>query len=645
MSHRRIAATTAQLLIPLVLTWPSSRAASQSVNRQRVAITAGPNVQVSKARSEAAHYENLATGDPAHAGRMISCIHVYPRVAPLNFEQQCYTTFDAGKNWEPTLRVAEGTGNGDPTEAYGRGDTVYVVALILGDTTKLDSTALNKTQIFRSTDGGRAWEVTSKFAFIDREFVAVDRTNGKYGGRVYVVGNGSVSGVDGQRLSSLQLFRSTDGGRTFQGPEGAAYMDGVSPMGIGTGVVLSDGTLVAMFGVSKRGRTQNVDAHEQSLGPNGEMRAVTSTDGGETFTKSVVVASYFADRRRSEGGMLGQLVVDPGSVAFKDRVYLVWPALIEDRIQINLSYSADKGKTWSKPVVVNDDRNPADAGKGPDHLLPAVGVNKDGVVLVTWADRRESSDNFGWRLRAAASLDGGETFSASVPIASASNAYPASTAWDVGVSATSPATGGITLSANIDPFYVSGGHTTGMAVDASGAFFPTWVDNRTGVAQLWTAPVTVSGAVVKNGSPELAAVEDVSKQTKIEVASRTFDQRTGVLSIRARLRNASKDTIVTPAMLRVRTLESQLGVPEVVGADNGEKGTGAIWDLSSLLRNGTLPPGARSQERTFEFRLNGLRGLRPGREFQSRVMTSDMTIYGKIRKARAVMADSSDRRP
>src|ERR1051325_11676337 len=287
-------ATHARWLALCLALAPLTPTHGQSVNRQRVGITAGPNVQVSKARGDVAHYENLAAGDPAHPGRMISCIHVYPRTSPVGFEQQCYTTFDGGKTWDPTLRIAEGTGNGDPTEVYGRGDTVYVVALILGDTTKLDSASTNKTQVYRSVDGGRRWEMVSKFTFIDREFVTAARTNGKYGGRVYVIGNGSVSGVDGQRLSAMQLYRSSDGGKTFQGPAGAAYMDGVGPMGIGTGVVLSDGTLVGMFGVTKRGRSQSVDEHEQTLGPNGEMRAITSTDGGETFTKSVTVASYFA---------------------------------------------------------------------------------------------------------------------------------------------------------------------------------------------------------------------------------------------------------------------------------------------------------------------------------------------------------------
>src|SRR5207248_2422144 len=139
------------LLIPcLALALPvcvARPAEAQSVNRQRVTITAGPNVHVSKARSTQAHYESLATGDPAHPGRMISCIHVYPRGGLAGFEQQCYTTFDGGKAWEATLRVAEGTGNGDPTEAYARGDTVYVVALVLGDTLKPDSSR-NKTTVY-----------------------------------------------------------------------------------------------------------------------------------------------------------------------------------------------------------------------------------------------------------------------------------------------------------------------------------------------------------------------------------------------------------------------------------------------------------------------------------------------------------------
>ena len=36
-----------------------------------------------------------------------------------------------------------------------------------------------------------------------------------------------------------------------------------------------------------------------------------------------------------------------------------------------------------------------------------------------------------------------------------------------------------------------GGDTAGLAADALGIFHAAWVDNRTGVPQLWTATVSV----------------------------------------------------------------------------------------------------------------------------------------------------------
>src|SRR5207302_3639106 len=127
------------------------------------------------------------------------------------------------------------------------------------------------------------------------------------------------------------------------------------------------------------------------------LHVITSRDGGVSFDPSHKIADVALDRPRSEGGILNQLAADPGSKAFKDRLYAAFPAIVDDRIQIQLSYSADKGKTWSKPTLVNDDRSPEKGGHGPDHLLPSVAVNKDGVVLVTWYDRRDAKDNLGWR--------------------------------------------------------------------------------------------------------------------------------------------------------------------------------------------------------------------------------------------------------
>jgi hypothetical protein len=112
------------------------------------------------------------------------------------------------------------------------------------------------------------------------------------------------------------------------------------------------------------------------------------------------------------------------------------------------------------------------------------------VVLVTWYDPREPGDNLGWRLRGAASLDGGETFTASEPLADVANTYLPTTQWptrDRIAGINLPSSGPPSLWVDLSSCFITGGHTSGLAVDANGTFHPTWVDHRTGVAQLWTA--------------------------------------------------------------------------------------------------------------------------------------------------------------
>ena len=643
MSNRRTFSALLPAAVAAGAAWLGTAALdAQSVHRAQAAITAGPNVHVSRSFATLIHNENLAIGDPTHPGRMISCSMVYPKDPGKLAMQYCYVTFDGGKTWDPTLKIAEGRVNGDPTAVYGAGDDVYVVALVIKDLDKPkdpDPDAPRdeaRTVVYKSADGGKTWAEASRFQFIDREFILRDATGGKYNGRLYVLGQGSVRGIGGRedrRAYSLQMFRSLDNGKSFNGPVHAAYPDGTIINGVGTGAVLSDGTIVMLFGHTKKGRAQNLE-EEPTVGPNAELHVISSADGGETFQKSSKITDWRVDRQRSEGGVLGQLVADAGSKPFKDRLYAVWPAIVTDRLQVQFAYSADKGKTWSKPAVINDDRSPEEKGKGPDHLLPSVAVNKDGVVLVTWYDRREAKDNLGWRLRGAASLNGGETFSSSVPIADSTNAYPQTTPWDLRSYASSDdKTSTVTIGVAIDSFYISGGHTTGLAADADGTFHPTWIDNRNGTAQLWSASVKVDGPVVKHGAAELADLEDVSQWVTFEMSNPTFDRATGKLSLTAQVKNQSKHTIETPVKVRVLTLEAGLGVPRITNADNGESGTGAVWDFTKLVAGGTLAPMKLSEPRTLTFQLSDVRGIKPGKNFEYRLMNIDARVFSKLRKA------------
>src|ERR1043166_2761398 len=171
------------LIILAVLAAPAARAQSAARTSQpsSSAIVVGPNVQVSKSFSKLAHYENLAAGDPDHAGRLLACATVaHEDMASQGYH--CYVSFDGGKAWSSVLEFDEGPRNSDPAMTYGRGDTVFVVNEYTPGGNQ------SRMEIYRSADGGKTWSRSATFPWIDRQAVVVDKTDGRYAGRTYISG-------------------------------------------------------------------------------------------------------------------------------------------------------------------------------------------------------------------------------------------------------------------------------------------------------------------------------------------------------------------------------------------------------------------------------------------------------------------------
>jgi hypothetical protein len=106
-------------------------------------------------------------------------------------------------------------------------------------------------------------------------------------------------------------------------------------------------------------------------------------------------------------------------------------------------------------------------------------------------------------------MDGGEIFQPSVRVSEAPASFAESN-WRVSQFTTGgghpdPDTRGSNFSGalRVD---IWPGHTVGMTAAADGKFFPFWVDNRTGVGQIWAAPVSVAGRAYRNGSVVLRFV-------------------------------------------------------------------------------------------------------------------------------------------
>jgi hypothetical protein len=578
-------------------------------------ISVGANVHVSRMRDSLVHDEVLMDADPRDPSRLIGCsiAHVPGRRSLVTV---LYASNDGGKSWRPTVTDTTEMA-GDPVCVFGEGGKAYFISISYGS-----GATANTMKVFRSSDYGETWAAPITLARVpDRPAMIVDRTGGKYNGRVYIAYNGAgeVLGIDAKtKKTGLALVYSTDGGATFSSPVMRAILSGDSDSGWPLDAeILSDGTLVIFY-------KQCVTA----ICSRSQLKVLMSRDGGETIEPAIVAA----DMNHPDGNNnVTNSAVDASNGPFRDRLYATWHDARAGRYQIYSVYSVDKGKTWSKPRVVNDDREwpVGDDGKrGPNHDKPQIVVNKDGVVGIMWADRRDSPGDNGYNIRMSASLDGGDTWLPSVRVSSKPMAAAIDEPWAFDPSSSpgdSTSRRPISVSVRRSE-WDAGGHTFGHAARSDGVFVPLWVDDRTGRHQLWAAPVSVTGGVVMNGSAELATMADVSGRVTLDLTYVTHDRGKGLLTVSARLKNLSADTVRGPFKVRVLSLSSPAGEISIDNADNRLSGEGAVWDFSSTTPNGWILPKASAAERKLTFRLTGLRTKRSKVRTLADISVMDMDV-------------------
>lgn len=574
----------------------------------------GPNVQVSKALGDRAHNEIHLAANPRNPLNLLGGSMVW--VPEKNTHTVvAYASFDGGKTWLATLKFSDEFYHSDPAAGFASDGTAYFVQI----TNTGPPEPKYSTHVYRSKDGGRTWLEPTIIPMLDRAYIALDEGPGKYRGSLY---------LNGMSSRSLRIQRSKDGGASFDGEiQAAAVPSGRRNAGQAPVVVLPDGTIVLPYADTEAAVDPEIEGSPTK--PNSVLRVVTSTDGATSFSEPVTIAPMTIGHMVTANANHFGFAADTSNGPFKDRLYVTWSDSYSRGGQFSsrksrgsnilLCYSTDKGKSWSKPILVNDDPLPANWAEAPVHFQPVVAVNTDGVVGVMYYDRRDSANNLDWTVRFAASLDGGETFLPSVPVADSPNRYGGAAKLVLG--ARGYGGGHVPLNANyrggalkfdvtISQFNLAGGHTAGLAADANGIFHPFWVDNRTGIAQVWTAPVTVNRKAVTNGDPELAELRDVSEKVILRFANPTYDFRTGNVSVNVQLHNASNDTLFAPLKLRVIAFSAAAGgIPKILGADNGKDGVGAIWDLENWLDAGALKPKESTSPRRLEFRLADMRPL------------------------------------
>jgi hypothetical protein len=422
----------------------------------------GTNVQVSKAYPKVLHSEVILAADPAHQGCLVAAsMFAPPPIDPAAPKLVVYASNDGGLNWLRRFERKDKNPKSlaDPTFAVGPDGTLYFGNMFWEE---FSATEGQRIQCARSRDGGKTWEEAGTVeGWHDRPFLTVDTTAGTHHGRLYC-------------LAMNGLFASTDGGTTFSIHTTWTTRSGFQATGSGTPVVLSDGCLITLHNSCYEGKSKQL---KPPAALSGLLSVRRSTDGGKTLSEEQIVSPYNFDRLLHSN--VPVMAADLSTGPYRDRLYVAWnDVLPAGGTGVFLSYSADRGQSWSAPRLLSE-QPPGRAGFSA--FVPAVSVNKAGVVGVCWYDTRGiPTDKAGWNFRFRASLDGGITWQPSVRLSEVSSLFTLKRR------ATPPTE---RQKAAYQP-----GHTSGLCADGKGVFHTLWIDARSGVQQVWTASIAINMA-------------------------------------------------------------------------------------------------------------------------------------------------------
>ena len=473
------------VLVAVVCLSANTGAAPESAapaTAQGAELTVSANVHVSATRPSSPFNEVVIAAHPTDSRRLLACSMLEPE-PNRRVKSAAWISADAGRTWSAPIVTTAYWAN-DPTCGWSAdGTAIFTHKVNDGTPTPVGSvnSDLDYLGLELSRDAGRTWLPMVRGPQVnDRPFMAIDGTNGA----LYVAYNGHLHGEEQRHdnasfRNTVALIRSDDGGATFGAPAQRALMDQTASAGSNAGmdgvVILPDGSVAMLY----THMTLAEQRKGETASPTGKPTVVSSalmlarsTDGGRTLAVPTLVARVHSGYNLAHArGITGTIAVDTSRGPHRGRLYVTWADFASGRGEILLTSSDDAGATWSTPRPVNDDAGTRLPNGGPDHSMATIAVNGAGVVGVLWYDRREFPAAEGYRPRFAASLDGGASWSPSVAVSTAPNARAAQQGPD---------------------YLPNGGDTAGLAAAADGRFHALWIDNRTGVQQVWTAAITVT---------------------------------------------------------------------------------------------------------------------------------------------------------
>jgi hypothetical protein len=489
-------------------------------------IVVEPNIRVSR-DGEYAHNEPDIAANPRNPRNLVgSSIAFTNSGIGAGYETPAYASLDGGWTWQRATLPGQTLGAWDTQVEFGPTGTAFVLT-----ERHTGGGRRNALALYRSEDGGISWQgPIDTHQDLDRNVLVVDHSRSRFRGRVYIASN----------ARGMVLYHSSDDGKTFKGPKDWGCQRMIQML------VLSDGTLWLPCDIVKDDVRKKIGAKQAFS---------TSNDGGETFTPHVPLETCMRgcvmprDYKRGEitGYPYNGVVFAVDTTArFRDRIYAVWAERLDKAQDVVLRYSNDKGKTWSAARRVA-----APSAEGARQFLPAPAINRDGVLGIFWLESLPPTNKVSHAFFTA-SVDGGEHFLPARRVTSQisephnTGNYALSYFGSAGDSANVVAA----FSSGLGRFS-SGGEYIGLAADADGVFHPFWPDARSGAFQLYTSRVSVTDKPIPSKPKGLG---DSARRIDRAVAFAydppvipTGDERV----INARVQNVSSDTIWAPLLVVV----------------------------------------------------------------------------------------------
>jgi hypothetical protein len=242
--------------------------------------------------------------------------------------------------------------------------------------------------IFKSTNGGATWGSPVNAFSGDKEWIAVDNTNGPGRGNVYENWN-----VQFANVPNTSFTRSTNGGASYETP-----VTGPNPfLKWGQMAVAPNGTLYAA------GATLDQSGHLFSKSSNAQFAGQTPVFTTQSINLGGVTTG--GNPAVNPEGLLGQVNI---SAASNGHIYVlasVAPPSGPNQVDVMFIRSADGGSTWSAPVRVNN-TPPGNSYQ----WFGTMSVAPNGRIDVVYNDTSvDPSNNFSV-LKYAYSLDEGVTW-------------------------------------------------------------------------------------------------------------------------------------------------------------------------------------------------------------------------------------------